>query len=342
MLTQRQIEVLHSIVSEYIRSGESVGSRTVSKRYLTGHSAATIRNEMSDLEEMGFLIQPHTSAGRVPTTKAYRLYVDSVLKQRENREKDVQGWPADLSDQRKGTEGAMTVASDLLSRLSKYVGVVAVEPLNKILLHRVDFIRVDSQHLLLLVILEGGLVHHKIVPLVYNLSQDSLEELSRRINFFAGRPWAEARGAIRTYVDQELREYAQECRRALAELDELISTRGTKLYTGSMSHLLDLPDFQDLGRFQALFTLLEQEHELLDLVNSCTACDGVNVLIGEEIEHQDMKDCSLMFSSSTHAGQRTVLGIIGPKRMDYERALTVLDQVFQSLSESGIFIEEER
>lgn len=190
MLTERQLEVLLSVVYEFIESGENVGSRTVSKRYLTGRSAATIRNEMADLEEMGFLMQPHTSSGRAPTTRAYRVYVDSVLQRRKDAGHAENSWVEQLRLHRSGVEGALATASKLLGQLSSYVGMAAVTQLRKARLQKVDFIRVDTSHVLLLVILDGGVVHHKIVSMPCDLSQDSLEELARRINTFSGHEWA--------------------------------------------------------------------------------------------------------------------------------------------------------
>ena len=170
LLTERQLEVVLSVVYEYIRSGESVGSRTVSKRYLTGHSSATIRNEMSDLEEMGFLKQTHTSSGRIPTTLGYRLYVDSVL-QRVDSSRHNKEWIKSLGEHQRGLEGALESASDILSRVSNYVGVAAVTPLDKVRFQRVDFVRLGEKNVLLLVVLQGGLVHQKVISLPWDMTQ---------------------------------------------------------------------------------------------------------------------------------------------------------------------------
>ena len=333
MLTERQLEVVLSVVYEYIRSGESVGSRTVSKRYLTGHSAATIRNEMSDLEDLGFLAQPHTSAGRVPTTRAYRLYVDSVLQRRRLPGSGGFEWSASLRDHRRDLEGSLNVATDLLSRLTQYVGVAALTPLQGMSLQRVDFLRLDTSHALAIVVLQGGLIHHRTVSLPCDLSQDALDELARRINLVtSGRPWEEVRTLLQQVLLQELEEYSRSCRAALEALEQVLQSSPTRVFTGTVSQMLHLPDFQDLGRLQTLVSLLEQEEGLAEMVTRCSLGQGVRVVIGEESDRPEMKECSLVLASSQHQGNRAILGIIGPRRMDYERVITVLEEALSALS----------
>jgi heat-inducible transcriptional repressor len=331
MLTERQLEVLLSVVYEFIENGEHVGSRTLSKRYLTGRSAATIRNEMADLEEMGYLMQPHTSSGRVPTTMAYRLFVDSVLQRRRTIEKGSREWVENLRAHRDGVMGALTSASELLTQLSSYVGVAAVTQLKGARLSKIDFIRVDTSKVLLLVVLEGGVVHHRMIGMPYDLSQDSLQDLARRINTLAGYEWGEVRVTLQNYIMQELGRYAESCRNAIDELDKLLAGDKTTIFTGSLANLFNVPDFQDIGRFRALFSILEQEDGLVDLLKKCDTRDGIGVMIGEENDVPEMENCSVVLSSSSTEGQRTMLGVIGPKRMNYEKIISVLDSVMRDL-----------
>ncbi|MDR1965563.1 MAG: heat-inducible transcriptional repressor HrcA [Synergistaceae bacterium] len=327
MLTERQLEVLLSVVHEFIESGEQVGSRTLSKRYLKGRSAATIRNEMADLEEMGYLKQPHTSAGRIPTTMAYRLFVDTVLQRRPQGGDARGGWMSRLKEHRDGLRGALARASELLSQLSNYVGMAAVTQLKQARLNKIDFIRVDTSHFLLLVILDGGVVHHRMVSMPCDLSQDSLEDLSRKINTFAGYQWSDVREILQSYILQGLGEYADSCRQALDDLDNMLAGEQTTLLTGSLARLFDVPDFQDIGRFRALFSILEQEGELARLLSGYGQKDGIGVIIGEENKVPELEDCSVVLSSSISDGTRTTLGVIGPKRMNYEKVISVLDRV---------------
>ena len=334
MLTERQLEVLLSVVHEFIESGEHVGSRTLSKRYLTGRSAATIRNEMADLEEMGYLMQPHTSAGRVPTTMAYRLFVDTVLQRRRANETYGGQWVENLKAHRNGVEGALTSASEILTELSSYVGVAAVTQLKQARLQKIDFIRVDTAHVLLLMILEGGIVHHRVVNMPHELPQDTLEDLARRINTLAGHEWGEIRAILKEHIASELDRYADSCRKALIEMDNILAGEQTTLFTGSLSNLLNVPDFQDIARFRALFSILEQEGALVDLMRKHAGTEGIDVIIGEEHDMPELENCSVVMSSATSENRQTMLGVIGPKRMNYEKVISVLDRVLQDITES--------
>jgi heat-inducible transcriptional repressor len=238
MLTERQLEVVLSVVYEYIRSGESVGSRTVSRCYLTGHSSATIRNEMSDLEEMGFLKQTHTSSGRIPTTLGYRLYVDSVLPRAAGRH--TKEWMAKkLSDHQKGIEGALETSSELLSRISNYVGVAALAPLEAVKFQHVDFVRVGESNVLMLVVLQGGLVHQKMIKMPWDISQDNLDDLSQQVNHLAGRSWTEVKKALQAYMKRELSGYREAYEGALRELEGIVTAPSMKVFTGSMSKMFE-------------------------------------------------------------------------------------------------------
>lgn len=330
MLTERQLRIVLSVVYEYIKHGESVGSRTISKRYLTEHSSATIRNEMSDLEEMGFLKHTHTSSGRVPTTQGFRVYVDQVLQRLDTRNigKD---WFSTLRDQRRGLEAALESATEMLSHLSNYIGVAAITPLDSVKFQRVDFVRISEGKVLMLVVLQGGVVHHKIISVPADMSQEYLDDLARRINFFSGRAWTELRNSLQEYILRELSEYRSACSSALRELEGMIVTPTVKVFTGSMSHIFSLPDFQDLGRIQTLVSFLEQEESISELLKNYSADGELNVVIGEENESPAMKMSSLVTASDTSNGQRAVIGVIGPERMDYERVITVLNDVLRMI-----------
>lgn len=327
MLTERQLEIVLSVVYEYIRSGESVGSRTVSKRYLSAHSPATIRNEMSDLESMGFLSQPYASAGRVPTTRAYRLYVDAVLQRTRVRGSRLQLAEA-LRRKRRDLEGFLDEAMDLLGRITHYVGIGAIAPLNDVVVSKVSFIRVDHGNALLLVVLEGGLVHHKVIPMPWDLSRDVLDQFSNKVNaVISGRPWPQVRSTLEGYLMRELSDISDACRAALSTLDEIMKGKPFKVFTGRVSQMLSLPDFRDLSRLKAFFSLLEQEEELAELVAKHSVGNGVSVVIGEESQRPELEECSLVLASSPRGSAKTIVGILGPKRMDYEKVISVLEDV---------------
>ncbi len=218
----------------------------------------------------------------------------------------------------------------MLSRISSYVGIAALAPLEMMKFQKVDFVRVSDSIILLLVILQGGLVHQKTINLPWDLSQDYLDDLSRRVNSLAGHPWSEVKKQLQGYLKQELIEYRLACEDALKELENIIVDPAMKVFTGSISHMLNLPDFQDLSRIQALYAFLEEESSMAELVSGCLK-KGINVVIGEENDSPAMKKSSIVAFSLEAEGQRAIVGVIGPERMDYERAVTALDRVLHIL-----------
>lgn len=333
MLTERQFEIVLSIVYEYIRSGESVGSRTLSRHYLKEHSSATLRNEMADLEEMGYLTQPYTSAGRIPTVQGYRLYVDAVLNRRGSY-KIENDWTKTLGEHKRGVEGALESATDILSNLSNYIGIAAITTVENIKFQKVDFVRMGERTVLLLVILSGGIVHKKLITLPWDMSQDSLDDLSRRVNLFAGLSWREVKKSVLQYIMTELNSYRASCEMALHELEDVIVSPSVKVFSGIRSQMFNLPDFQDLSKIQALFSFLEQEESISELVTECPT-DDIKVLIGEESQISEMKNSSLVVTASVANGQKAMIGVIGPDRMDYDKVIRSMDQVLKALDSDG-------
>jgi heat-inducible transcriptional repressor len=263
--------------------------------------------------------------------------VDTVLQRRQNGNGAHREWITRLREHRDGVRGTLARASELLSQLSSYVGVAAVTQLKQARLAKVDFIRVDTSHFLLLLILEGGVVHHRMVSMPCDLSQDILEDLAVKINTLAGHQWNDVREILQNYMIQELGRYADSCEKALKEFDAMLAGEHTTLFTGSLANLFNVPDFQDIARFRALFSILEQESELAKLIAQYGQKDGIGVIIGEENQVPELENCSLVMSSASAEGTRTMLGVIGPKRMNYERVISALDRVLcdiEGLSEN--------
>ena len=208
-------------------------------------------------------------------------------------------------------------------------GVAAVTPLTKSG-SKGRFRKTGERNVLLLVVLQGGLVHQKVINLPWDMTQEYLDELSRRINVFAGCEWTEIKNSIKEYIMQELRDYRSACAAALRELEGIMVSPSMKVFTGSMSHMLNLPDFQDLGRIQALYEFLEQEEGMAELVKSCSV-EGINVVIGEENEAPAMKKSALVAASTVCNGQMAMIGVVGPERMDYEKVITTIDKVLRTM-----------
>ncbi len=336
MLSERHLEVVLAVVYEYIKTGEPIGSRTISKKFLKDRSAATIRNEMADLEETEYLYQPHTSAGRIPTPKAYRLYVDAIMRRQRSFPADSEGWVKEIRARRKDVEEALVYATRLLGKITNYIGVAALGPASETVLQRVEFVRMGHRTALILLVLKGGFIHHKTVVLPCDMTQENLDELSRRVSTVAvDRPWKDVRGILQAYVEDALARYADNCRAAITEMDGILTEQPFQFFTGGTHNVLGMPDFNDLGRLQALMGLLEEDESIGQLVQRCSAEDGICITIGDENPVFQMRDCSIVMASATTGGRKAVVGLIGPVRMDYERSISVLEGILGTLAENG-------
>lgn len=334
MLTERQLEIVLAVVYEYIRSGEPAGSRTISKKYLRGCSPATIRNEMSDLEELGFFSQLHMSSGRLPTSRAYRVYVDSIMQRKRQDVSEADILKGDIRSQKVGIESLLSHVTQLLGRVTNYVGVAAVSSLENTEIQKVNFIPLGGSTALLLIVLRGGLVHHTNVSFPCDMRPDTLDELARRINSVAlGRPWSQVRTILHDYVVEGLEHYSELCRSTIAQMDTSLREHNYRVFIGGAKNILSLPDFQDIAKLQAVLSLLEEEKALADMVEKCAVSGTMSVTIGEE-NQEELRECSMVLVPAVTSGQRTVLGLLGPLRMDYERSISILESVAESLEES--------
>ncbi len=334
MLTERQLGIVLAVVYEYIKTGEPAGSRTITKKYIRGLSPATIRNEMADLEEMGYFYQPHTSSGRLPTAKAYRVYVDSVTSRERSRPRESDEWQKEISSRRSGIEDLLTYVTHMLGRLTNYVGVAAVSSLDDTEIQHIDLMPLGGTHILALIVLRGGLVHHSQFTLPCETEPAAIEELARRINTVAsGRTWSEVRDVLYDFVLNGLEDVEVACRMAIKELDNFLTVQNYRFFSSGAQHILNLPHFQTLGRLQAVMSLLEQEKPLSKMINHCRLSASLKVSIGEENEADGMEENAMILIPAQTRQQKAVLGLIGPLRMDYERSINILEAMVDALGQ---------
>ena len=334
-MTERQLSIILAVVYEYIKTGEPAGSRTIVKKYIRGLSSATIRNEMSDLEELGYFYQPHTSSGRLPTPKAYRVYVDSVTARARyhSHEADIR---KEILGSKSGIEELLNHVTHLMARLTNCVAVAAMPTLDDAEIQHIDLMLMGGSNVLALIVLKGGLVHHSQFTLPYDVSAESLEDLSRRINTVAsGHSWSEVREILYQYVMGGLEEAESSCREALKELDKFLTEQNYKFFSSGACQILGLPHFQTLSRLQAVLNLLEQEKPLAKLIDKCRKSSALKISLGEENETEGMEDNAMILIPARPRQQKAVLGLIGPLRMDYEKSISVLESVAEALDEDS-------
>lgn len=330
VLDERTQNILIAVVRSFIQTADPVGSRTISKRFDFGLSPATIRNVMADLEELGFLAQPHTSAGRIPTDKAYRHYVDHIqnveLPSPEDAEIIAQ-WYTPLSGD---NDGMMLATSRLLSEMSNYTGVV-LSTFATSLFKRLEFVKVRDKQVLAIFVMDTANVHNKLITLEDELTQDELHRISNYLNHeFSGQPLRQIRQQVLERMNKEKAQYDELVQQAInigaKTFDETSESEGD-IYLGGTVNIMDQPEFStNVGRMKDLFKAFEEKSRLISILDRCLDESGINVIIGTETPFQDIRDCSFVTRTYTYDDRTVgVLGVVGPKRMVYPRIMALVD-----------------
>lgn len=339
-LTDRQRRILARLVSEYIEQGEPVSSGWLAEHSGLGLSSATVRNILARLEEVGLVRSPHTSAGRVPTDAGFRLYVDGLLQSRR-RLKSAQDLESRL--RRAGTVGDLLEhVSHELAHQSHQIAFALAPASPTVRLRHIDFVPLDARRVLVIVVATGNQITHKVVETAEAYELPVLQQAANYINNeFAGLTLLEAREAIVARMREERMLYDALMSRALrlaqTGLDEVtpeetVFVQGTSfLFDNALGGAVDREQVT-LETLRALFRLLEEKHRLVELLTTYIETDGLTVVIGSEHNSPDMHPFSLV-ASTFNDGQRTgTVGIIGPTRMRYQRAISIVDGVSQAVT----------
>jgi heat-inducible transcriptional repressor len=329
ILDERTRKVLYAVVKSYIHVPEPVGSRAVTKKYAFGVSPATIRNIMADLVEMGFLMQPHTSAGRVPTDRGYRFYVDSLVAEWDFRYKAdiLQEVYKRLEALRDNIGGLLNEATRTLSLLSHYLGIAMSPQLDMTTLQRIELIKFKSDKIAVIIVTDEGLIKNNVISLDTDISQRDLNRITSYLNAeFAGLTLDE----IRIKIFREMVRDKSKCDRLIVKAmkicREAFSFPYSDFFVSGLSEVLDLPDFADLKKIRELSRAIEDKHTIIKLLNEVIESDGVQILIGSENSMDDMKKLSVIVSPCRDDDRPIgLVGIIGPTRMDYEKAIYIVD-----------------
>ena len=338
-MTDRHRRILASLVAEYIEQGDPVSSAWLAEHCSLGLSSATVRNILARLEEQGLVRQPHTSAGRIPTDSGYRLYVDSLLGTRR-RPRTLPEIEARL--RRSGTVGDLLEhASHELSRASHQIGF-AVAPVNPGLrLEHIDFVKLEGQRVLVIVVATGGQISHRVIETDSDYDSTLLNQASNYINReFAGMTMDEARQAIVERMREERMLYDALMARALtmaqSGLDQIQPTE--TLHLQGASFLIDelgadgVDRRRTLETLRVLFRMIEEKHQLVELLSRSIEAQGLTVVIGSENVSPELRSFSVVVSTFQDGGRTGTVGVIGPTRMRYQRAISVVDGVSQAVN----------
>jgi len=336
-LSERDRTILRDIIETHIASGEPVSSRSVAKVSRFGLSAATVRNVMADLEELGFLAQPHTSAGRVPTPAAYHLFIDSLMSARGVSSRDQRYIEENLKGIRGDADALMAVASHLLSELTDQVGVVLTPAIGDTVLRAVDFVAMSGQRVLCVVVAGAGVVESKVLDLAEPLAREELVQISNYLTeHYAGMSLRQIRDRLLATMIEDRAQVDRWMNAALDLAGRGFAAEGAQnvLVDGTNS-LFSKPEIADLGRMRRLFEAFTDKARLVQLLNRCMSGSGVRVFIGHDAELTSELDLSLV--ATTYGPQQQPLGslgIVGLTRMEYPRIIPLVHYLGRALSEA--------
>jgi heat-inducible transcriptional repressor len=341
-LTERDKNILKVVVKDYIHTGEPVGSRTVAKKSDLNLCPATIRNVMADLEGMGLLSQPHTSAGRVPTEKGLRIFVDTLLTREGLSSPEQQQIMSTYRECGADIAQLMRGTCRILSVFSRYTGVVLPPSLQEAIFKRIEFIRIKRNHVLVIFVSSTGLVQNRVVEMDEDLNQDELDNITHYLNgFLIDLPLREVRERIVEEMQREKMAYDELLQRALQLEAGYVGVREERdLYIEGQTNILDEPAFADVEQMKELFKAFEEKSLLVKLLDRSMKVHGVQVLFGSECGVAGIEGCSIITSPYGHPGRFLgILGVIGPIRMDYARVIPVVDYTAKLLTD---ILESER
>lgn len=325
-LNARSRQILEALIDEYIDSGEPVGSRTISRRKVTSLSPASVRNVMADLEELGYLESPHTSAGRVPTDKAYRFYVDRILSSRRG-DVDPGEVERSLAISPSDPEHLLHEASRALSLLSHYVGLVVAPTLSTQYFRQIDFVSLGRRRILVILVSTTGMVQNRLVEVPEEIHQEDLVRMGNYLNgMLQGLSIAQVKQRIREEMAGDKARYDALMERALEVSQQALEQESPHVFIEGALSILEQPEFADVQRMREIFRAFEEKSQLLSLLERCSAENGVQIFIGSESRLSRLEEVSFI-TAPYRSGRETygVLGVIGPRRMGYARVIPIVE-----------------
>ncbi len=344
-LDERKRKILHAIIQNYLDTGEPVGSRTISKYSDLNLSSATIRNEMSDLEELGYILQPHTSAGRIPSDQGYRFYVDNLMKEKNQEVTEMKEFMIEHTER---MEQMLQQMAKMLAENTNYTAMITSPSYYKNKVKFLQLSQVDEEQLLAVIVMEGNLVKNKMISTGEALDNETLLKLNILLNTSLNGLSAEE---INLGTIAKLKEQAGIHSNIISDvLDALAGViqeeEELEVYTSGTTNILKYPELSDSQKARELLDAFEEKQQLISLVNETLTSEeetGIQVYIGSESPIQKMKDCSVVTATYRIGdGMTGTIGIIGPKRMDYENVMdnlktlkVQLDTVFRKPKKIG-------
>jgi len=335
-LDERKTKILQAVIRNYLETGEPVGSRTISKYTDLNLSSATIRNEMADLEELGYILQPHTSAGRIPSDKGYRFYVDTLM---QEREREVVEMKEMLLERQDKMEVLLKQVVKVLAQNTNYATMISAPRTHHNKLKFIQLSRVDRNQILAVIVVEGNVIKNNILPVTQELSDETLLKLNILLNtHLNGLSMEEINLGMIAAMKQQAGIHSDIVSEVIDAVAEAIKAdEDLQIYTSGANNIFRYPELADQQKASELISTFEEKQQLSGLVQETLLDEnssGIQVYIGNETPVSSMKDCSVVTATyELEEGMRGTIGIIGPKRMDYDKVVGTLKALQNQLDE---------
>ena len=334
MLDDRKKRILQAIVDEYVNTAEPVSSGAIAKKKGLDYSSATIRNEMSDLEKSGYLEKTHTSSGRIPSVKGYRLYVDELLKEDNISLEEINYIKEKLQIKVNQIEDLIKITTNTLSEVTHYTTVAIGPKVDKQIIQQIKFILLGNRMLMAVILTNTGIVKETIINFDEDIYEDQVETINLLFNAkLKGKPLEKINEPIEEYIFTEMKSSANMIKTIIEQLNKIIYQE-SKLYLEGTNKSFDLPELKKAETARNFINVLENKTEVVDLLDNEISKD-INVYIGEELDDENLKDFSIITLKSIDKSVGTI-GIIGPKRMNYSKVISVMRYIQKLIDEGGL------
>lgn len=333
MLDERKKRILQAIIDEYINTAEPVSSNIIARNYGLDFSSATIRNEMAELEKVGYLDKPHTSSGRVPSAKGYRFYVDELLKEDDISLEEIKYIQSKLATKVNEIEELTKIATTTISEITHYTTISVGPKTNLQIIKEIKFVLLGSRMLMAIIVTETGMVKETIIKFDEDVTESQVETLNNIFNSkLRGKPLDRIDKPMEEYIFAEVK-YSLNVIKPIIEQINKIVEEASEIYLEGANKAFDLPEFNSLKIAKNFVNLLDTKEVMLDLLDSGFAED-INVYIGDENDKEELKDFSIVtFKHKKGDKDLGTIGIIGPKRMDYSKVISVMKYISKKLKE---------
>ena len=336
MLSDRQKHILQAIIEEYINTAEPVSSGTILERYNLECSSATIRNDMSELEQLGYLEKPHTSAGRIPSVKGYRFYVDELLNDENITLEEIQYIKENLQNKVDEIEDLTKITTNTISEMTYYTTVAIGPDASSNIIKDIKFILLGERLLMVVILTENGAIKETIIKYDEDVTANQIKDLNLTFNNkLRGKYLEKIDKPMEEYILSTMKDQVKVIKPIIQQMNRTIEETN-KIYLEGTSKVFDFPEFKKIDTAKNFLSILDTKEEMIEILNSGLAKD-INVYIGDENENKDLKDLSIItFKHKVGNKDMGTIGIIGPKRMNYSKVISIMKYISKKLNDNNI------